>query len=335
MSARLPLVVLILCLLAPLTASAVTLKIATIAPNGTGWMNAMRAGAKEVKERTEGRVKLRFYPGGVMGSDKSVLRKMRIGQLQGGALTGGGLAMVYPNANIYSLPFSFRNYDEVDYVRSKMDPLLMQQLEDKGFVSFGFIETGFAYLMSKEPIRSVSDLENRKIWIPEGDKISQAAFEAVGVSPIQLPLTDVMTGLQTGLIDTVGSSPVGAIALQWHTRLHYITDLPVMYLYGTLVVQERALRRIQPEDRKILNEVMSKAAAELDEQARKDNRGAKKALVAQGLKLLEPSASQAKRWRTNIDDAVAKLTQEGVFTKAMLERLEGNLAEYREHHGQP
>src|SRR5690606_37774829 len=130
-----------------------------------------------------------------MGNDAQVLRKIRIGQLQGGAFTAGGLAERYSALNLYGTPLLLRSLDEVDYVRQRMDEELRQGLEAAGFVSFGFIEGGFAHLMANDPIRSVDDMRRRKVWVPEGDQISFVAMESLGLSPVVLPVTDVLTGL--------------------------------------------------------------------------------------------------------------------------------------------
>lgn len=322
-------VVLGLSLLLPTISVATTFKIATIAPDGTSWMTEMRKGADEIKTRTAGRVSFRFYPGGIMGNDKSVLRKIRAGQLQGGAVTGGGLAEIYPEANVYSIPFLFRNYNEVDYVRTRMDPVLLEGLKEKDFVSFGFSEGGFAYLMSTSPISGVDDLKGHKVWVPEGDEISRAAFEAVDVSPVSLPLTDVLTGLQTGLIDTVAGSAIGAIALQWHTQVKYITDAPLAYLYGSMVVKRETFEKLSPDDQKIVREVMSSVFSRLNKLNREDSTSALKALQAQGIELVKTNPQERERWRKRVDDAMAKLLQNGLFDPAMLQRVEVLLADYR------
>ncbi|MGA7749236.1 MAG: TRAP transporter substrate-binding protein DctP, partial [Gallionella sp.] len=181
-------------------AQALNLKIATLAPDGTLWMQELRKGGEEIAQRTEGRVTIKFYPGGSMGSDRVVLRKIRAGQLQGGALTGGALAEIYPDVQIYNLPMLFHSYEELDYVRAHMDKEIAQGIEAHGFVTFGITDGGFAYLMSSSPLRLVDDLKNQKIWVPEGDDISRAMFETLGAPSLPLPLTDVLTGLQTGLI---------------------------------------------------------------------------------------------------------------------------------------
>jgi TRAP-type C4-dicarboxylate transport system substrate-binding protein len=306
-----------------------TLKIATIAPDGTTWMNAMRAGADEIETRTEGRVKLKFYPGGIMGSDQSVLKKIRIGQLQGGALTSGSIAEVYRDAQIYSLPFLFRDYDEVDYVRERMDPAIEQGLEEHGFVVVGLSEGGFAYLMSDKPIRSVGDVGNQKVWLPQGDKITAAVYETVGISPVTLPISDVYTGLQTGLIDTIGSTPTAAIAFQWHTRLQNVTDIPLMYIMGMMVIDKRAFSRLSAADQTVVHEVMGNVFAGMDARTRMDNRKAREALATQGIAFVSPSAEELERWGEIARQSIDRLGEQDVYSSAMHETLMRHLATYR------
>ena len=172
----------------PAAAGARTLKIATVVPEGSAWMQEMRQVAKEIAAKTEERVALKFYPGGVMGNDKTVLRKIRAGQLHGGAFTSGGLAPVFPDLELYGIPLLFRSYAEVDYVRERMDAGMIAGFEKAGFAALAISEGGFAYLMSQEPARQVSDLAGRKVWIQEGDVMSMTAFEVAGVSAVQLPL---------------------------------------------------------------------------------------------------------------------------------------------------
>lgn len=316
-------------LLLPLQASALTLKIATLAPEGTSWMEAFRKGAEEVSTRTDDRVQFRFYPGGVMGNDRNVLRKIRIGQLHGGAITGGGLAEIHPDAQIYSLPFIFNSLDEVDFVRSKMDPLLHQHLADKGFVSLGISEGGFAYLMSAQPVTHLEQLRTLKVWVPEGDMVSHASFEAVGVHPVPLPLTDVLTGLQTGLVDTVAASQVGAIALQWHTRVKYLTDVLLSYLYGSLVIAERDFKKIRPADQNVVHEVFSRVMQELNAQNRLDEKQARIVLQQQGIGLV--NLEQDAGWHETIRNTTRQLAEQNIFSKPILDRLQDVLGEYRTH----
>lgn len=310
----------------------VEFKIATLAPDGSSWMTAMRAGAETIAQRTDGRVSFRFYPGGIMGNDRSVLRRIRIGQLHGGAITGGGLSEVLPESQVYSLPFLFRDYAEVDAVRAQMDPVLNTALHDKGFVSFGISEGGFAYLLSNSPIRRMGDLSGHKIWIPEGDALSRGAFEASGVSPVPLPLTDVLTGLQTGLIDTVAGSPTGVIALQWHTRTAYLTETPLMYLYGSMIIQRRAFERLSPADQLVVKEVMEGIFRELDRGIREDNQKAMAALQQQGIQFVQSEISDISQWRKLVEENNDRLIASGLFDQGILQQLRQHLSAHRENH---
>lgn len=304
------------------TVSAMTFKIATLSPEGTAWMQKMRAGTKEIEKRTNGRVKFKFYPGGIMGDDLSVLRKMRIGQLHGGAVTGGSLSTRVPEMLVYNTPFAFRSFAEVDVVRKQLDKELIKRLEQKQFISFGIAEGGFAYLMADKPIRTAADFNNQKVWAPSGDAISTAVFQEGGVSPIALPVSDVLTGLQTGLVNTISAPPIGAIALQWHTRVRYVTHLPLMYIYGTMVVDKRAFNKLSKTDRKIVKQVMRAVYHELDILNREDNIEATQALKAQGIEFIELEKDERKRWYEIADRATNRLRKNGKFSNGIGIRMQ-------------
>ncbi len=311
-----------------------TLKIATLAPEGTSWMHELREGAKEVAAGTEGRVEIRFYPGGVMGNDKTVLRKIRAGQLQGGAFTGGGLEEVYRDTDIYGMPFLFRSYAEVDYVRERVDPLLREEIARRGMVVLGMSEGGFAYLFSGSPVRKVDDLKGKKVWIPEGDEVSLTALEVAGVSPVPLPIADVYTALQTRLVDTVATTTAAAIAFQWHTRVKYFTDVPLMYLVGVVALDKRAFERLAPRDQTVVQDRMGAALARLDTLNREGNRGAREALKQQGIEVVGPeSPAELERWRGIADEALKRLAARQAFSPDMLERIQEHLKAYRQEHG--
>lgn len=318
--------------LAAWSAAAVDIKIATVAPDGTRWMQEMRRGAEEIARRTDGRVNFKFYPGGSMGSDRSVLRKIRAGQLHGGALTGGALADIFPDTQLYSLPYLFRSYEELDYVRARLDKTIAQGIDSRGFVTFGFSDGGFAYIMSNVPVRRVDELRAQKVWVPEGDDITRLTLEAVGVSPISMPITDVLTGLQTGLITTVGTSPVGAIALQWHTKIKYVTDVPGMYLYGTLAIDKKAYGRLSAADQAVVRATMERIFVDMNRQTRIDDRNARDALRKQGIEFVNMPAEDLGRMRTAAEQTIDRLARQGTVTPATLKTLRDHLDTYRRQH---
>ena len=315
-----------------LSSEAAVLKIATVTPEGSQWMTDMRNSAKEIKERTEGRVQIKYYGGGVMGNAQKVLSRIRIGSLQGGAFTPSELASQYKDLNLYGLPMVFDSEEEAAYARGHLDAKLKAGLEDAGWVNFGFAGGGFAILMSNTPISTLDDLKGKKVWVPEGDNISRHSMEAMSLSPVSLPLTDVLTGLQTGLIDIVAMSPIGALVLQWHTKVKYITELPLVYTLGFMAIDKRAFNKISEADQAIVREVMERTYRNFDKQNLIDNRGARDALLNAGLESVPFDIEEYQRIREVLMVSTAALGEQGLFSAELFEEMLRYAQEYR---GQP
>ncbi|EKF73799.1 TRAP dicarboxylate transporter [Alcanivorax hongdengensis A-11-3] len=323
---------LILALLPLAASAATTLKISTIYPDGTTIVTGLKKAGKDIAAKTDGRVKLKVYPGGVMGDDRAVQRKIRIGQLQGQVAQGGAFADAYEDSQILNVPLAFNNYDEVDAVRAELDPVIKQGLEEGGWVTFGLIDGGFAYIMSDKPVKSITDLRDQKLWLPANDAASAQAAKAFELSPIMLNIGAVLTSLQTGAINAFAAPPVAALTLQWYSRVHYVTDMPLLYTFGLLGVQKRYFDRISPADQKVVREVLENTFDTLDAESRKENLSAFQAVQQQGLQIVKPDAEQLKEWKDYARRATNALVSEGQVSQAMLDRLNGILAKYREAH---
>ena len=301
-----------------------TIKIATLSPEGTFWMKQMRAGAKEILDKTEGRVKFKFYPGGVMGNDENVLRKIRIGQLHGGAITTGTLSQYSPDTTLYGLPFLFSNLDDAADIRKTTDVILGEKIEKNGFVNFGFAQAGFTYLMSKQKINGFDDLRKQKSWVPENSDVGLAVYRYIDVTPISLPLSDVLTGLQTGLINNVITSPIGALALQWHTHVDYVVDFPLNYLTAVMIVDKKVFAKLSSADQKIVREIMTKVYKKIDEQNRVDNIAARKALLKQNVKFIKLSDAESKEWIKAGDFVINEMIKKYKYDKNLYNAATAN-----------
>ena len=309
---------------------ALTLKIATIAPAGTNWMKLMKKGAKEIKKKTKNRVKIKYYPGGVMGNDQSVHRKIRINQLQGGAFSSSGLSNIDPSIQVLSLPMLFKSFDEVDRVRKVMDEKIKRHVAKNGFVVLGISEGGFARIMSNKEINTIEDIRDSKVWIPQGDDLVYDTFKTMGISPIPLPLSDVFTGLQTGLIETIASTSTAAIAFQWHTKLTHMVDIPVLYVIGILAINQKAFNKIKADDQKIVMDEMNKVFNEMESINRQDNINATAALKTQGLKVITPTDAEVQFWQKFSDKSVLKMTQTGMIDKILIDEIHTLLTDFRQ-----
>lgn len=302
-------------------ADAASLKIATLAPEGSSWMREMRAAGDAVKTSTGGRVELKFFPGGVMGNSDTVLRKIKLGQLNGGAFASTELTTANPDVAVYGLPFTFANLDEVRRVRQSLDPRIKAGFEKSGLVAAAITGGGFIYMMSSKPIATQAQVRATKVWVPEGDVVGRIAFEELGAPSVQLALGDVYTSLQTGLVDTVGNTTTGAIAFQWATKLKMMVDLPVSYTVGILVLDKKSLARLSAEDQAAVVSSIEAAFARLEISNAADDLATRETLRNEGIEIIVPAESEAAAWREIGRRTVERMQKEGLISAEILDAL--------------
>ena len=311
------------------TFAQIQIKIATLAPQNSEWAEKFQKGSIEIQERTENRVKLKFYWGGAQGNAKKILQKIKIRQLHGGTFSPTDFQEVYPDLNIYGLPFLFKDYDEVNYVRNRVDNQLEQGFKKLGFNTYGFAGGGFAYILSNEPIREYEDLKNKKIWLPQGDLISYEAMRSLNLLPVPLPMTDVLTGLQTGLIDIVAIPPVVALALQWHTKVSYITRVPVLYAMGFLAIDSKIINRINTDDQKVLNEVINRIYSEVDSNSQQDSENAYEALSKIGIQEIQFDGDEYQKLTDLLEEPTKKMANDGFYSLKLFNEIKMYIDDFR------
>jgi len=313
---------------APIRATAI--RFATLAPEGSAWMDVMHEFNTELKQKTGGQLEFKMYPGGVQGDDRDVVKKMQIGELQAAGLTGVGLGMIAPAVRILDSPWLFHNAEELQAIHKKFDPEFFRDFEKGGYVLLGWTDLGFVYIFSRDPINGPSDIKKEKMWVWEGDPIADAAYKVLGVDPIPLSVIDVMSSLETGLIDAVYGPPLGVVALQWFTRTKYIYSVPLAYSSGAVVVSKRTFDALPPGQQKILLALGRKYFARLNAMTRRENAQALKSMEAQGLKLSSsPTAADVKFYDKLGHQARLSLVGR-LYSASLLERVESSLAELRE-----
>ncbi len=307
------------------------IKFATVAPEGSTWMNIMDEFSKAVKDATAGEVEFRIYPGGVAGDELNVLRKIRVGQLHSGGFTGFGLGEILPEVRILDLPFLFQSKEEVDHISGQLFDFFAAKFEDKGFILLGWAEVGFVYTFTNKAINKISDMKGVKMWMWEGDPVAEATFKSFGISPIPLSISDVLTSLQTKLIDGIYVSPLACVALQWHTKVDYMLDLPLANSNGAVLLDKRQYDKLSPEHQTKLRELSLQYFSKLTGMSREDNEKSLKLIKEEGIKFTEitdkkqidsfyASGRQARR------SLVGKL-----YDEQLLNRVENSLEDFRQN----
>lgn len=293
-------------------------KIASLAPEGSIWVKQFNLFTDEVNRKTGGEVEFRVYPGGVMGDDLAMYRKMRVGQLHGGGFTMTGIAKVVPDFRVMSIPFLFESYEEVDVVTKGLLPLFRKRFEEKGMTLIAMTEVGFIYTMSTKPIATMGELQQSTSWMPSGDPVAAAFLSSLGISPVQLSIPDVLSSLQTGLVDTVYNSLYGSIVMQWFTKARYITDTPFGYAYGVFLLDKKKADKLSQEQRDIIIEAADNHFPVLMEETRKSNRESRTVLERQGITFVKAAPGSTEGLCRQRDIVVEQLTGEAFSKEAYL-----------------
>jgi len=306
-----------------------TIKFATVAPEGSTWMNLMKEYAQAIEDQTKGEVKFKIYSGSVQGDEINVLRKMRIGQLHSGGFTGVGLGEILPEVRILDSPFLFRSYEEVDFITANLFDYFSKKFEENGYVLLGWAEVGFVYVFTNKPVKAEEDMNGVKMWMWEGDPIAEATFKSININPIPLSITDVLTSLQTNLIDGVYTSPLACVALQWHTKVKYMLDLPLADSNGAVLITKKQFNNLSAENQQILRDISKKYFSKLTKLSRQDNEKSLELIKEAGIKFTKiADEKQIAKFYESGKNARKSLIGK-LYDEAFLTKVEKSLKEFR------
>ncbi|WP_051305828.1 TRAP transporter substrate-binding protein [Desulfogranum mediterraneum] len=304
-------------------------KVASIAPEGSIWIKRFHDFAAEVGRRSDNAIGFKVYPGGIMGDDRAVYRKMRIGQLQGGGFTMTGIGSVVPDFRVMGIPFLFHSYQEVDHVRKGLWPFFSSAFAAQGLELIAMTEVGFVYSMSTSPLSTLKQLRKSKIWAPENDPVSIAYLETLGITPLPLAIPDVLTSLQTGMLETVFNSLYGAIVMQWFTKTNYISDIPFGYAYGALLLDRKRFASLPQADQAMIKETANKHFSLLVSDTRESNRDSRQVLRDNGVSMVAPEAGEVEEL-TRMRDRTVERLQDTAFSLQVYQTTMQLLREYRQ-----
>ncbi len=275
---------------------AVVIKMGTAAPDGSSWHQILRAMGETWRNESAGAVVLRIYPGGVLGDEPDMVRKMRIGQIQAAALTAVGLADIDDAVAALQIPMMFQSYDELDHVREAIRPELERRFAEKGFVILNWGDAGWVKFFAGEPFARPDDLKKMKLFVWAGDSQSVDLWKAAGFRPVPLASTDILPGLQTGLIDAFDTTPLLALASQWFALAPNMLDLKWAPLVGATVVTRKTWEKIPPEHREAVRRAADEAGGRLRDEIRAANDKAVLAMKKRGLKIQPATPDIEAAW---------------------------------------
>jgi TRAP-type C4-dicarboxylate transport system substrate-binding protein len=316
----------VLCVASPAVAQT-TLKIATLAPEGSSWMNLFHKWQHAVEARTEGRVKVKFYSGGVQGDERDVLRKIRLGQLSGGAVTAIGLSAIDPEVRALEIAHT---YEELDGLRAALGDDLKKKFEEKGYILAGWGDVGPIHIFSNRPVRTLEDLRQTKLWMWSDDPITKQLLTELEIRGVPLDVPSVLPALATGTIDAFFGSPLSTVALQWGSHAKYVTSMVMGQATGATVISKKVWDTISPADQKILLEEGNTMQSQVLAQIRSDNTIALDRLKANGLQVV-PTPVELQKELDKRSEAVARAVG-ATMSKAFQDKVAKLVEDYRSKH---
>ena len=303
-------------------------RIATLAPSGSTWMKTLERSAVEIEKATAGRVTIKYYPNGVQGDERDVIRKMGLGQLDGAAVTAVGLSLVYEGIRVLELPRMFDSIEEMDYVRDKMWPYFRKKFLAKDFVLGDPGDVGPVHFFSQNPVRQLADLRKAKVWLWSDDPLAKAMFKKLNINAVPMGVPDVLPSLTTGRINAAYNSPLGAVALQWSTKVKYMTGLQMTYSQGSSIFRKDVWMRASKEDREAISKVLRKQSQKLRGLVRRDNRTATKQMEQKGMQQVDTSPEMIREFDAAAQEIWKDLVGK-VYTQEELDMVLKYRDEYR------
>lgn len=299
---------------------AVTLRIASLAPAGSSWMKVLNAWKSTLEKETEGRLKLRFYPGGSQGDERDFVRKMRVGQLDGGVVTMTGMSMLVRPMVILVLPDFLDTYEKLDRVRVKMAKDFEKLFVDEGFMMVAWGDAGKTRLFSKKPIEKPSDIKAMRPWEWKDDLVFIEFYNVIGANGVRLGVPEVYPGLQTNMVDVVTSSALTAVALQWYTRVKYMTGHNSAIIAGGMVMRKERIDSLAPDLKETFLRTCERVEVLLNKTIRRDDQKAYDVVLKKGI-IATDTAKYEAEWAASAKQVRDRMTGR-VFSKTLLDAVE-------------
>jgi len=293
-------IALALALVAP-AQSQVVIKLGTIAPEGSVWTDAMYRIAQDWRAISGGKVELRIYPGGVLGGEDELVRKLQRRAIDSVILSGSGLPALDRSFDCLNIPLLFESADDLDYVRDRIAPDIERRLEKKGFLVLNWAIAGWVHIFSKTPIRTPDDLRRQRFWMTSGDPVLEKVYKDFGIRVVPLPATEMLTGLETGLIDATAAPPLFALLDRSFQVANQMLDINWGALNAATVVNAAAWARVPADLRPKLAEAAQRQGVAMRDVGRKAGEDAIREMEKRGLTVVHPTTEERAQWRSEAE----------------------------------
>jgi len=301
-------------------ADAVTeLRFATLAPNGSSWMNVFNAWNRTLQQQTNGTLKLRFYAGGSQGDERDFIRKMRAGQVDGASVTTMGLGQVVRAALVLTVPGVFSEYEELDRVRDALSARFEAMFDEEGYKVLAWGDVGKTRLFSTERVERPSQLKQLRPWAWKDDVIFTEFLKVVGANAVRLGMPEVYPGLQTRMIDTLPASALAAVSMQWYTRLKYVSKSNSGIIVGATLIRKDKLDALSDEHKTALLDTARRAEEALKKSIRRDDANAYETMLKRGIIAVDTSEHRAE-WN-DVNRQVRERLAGRVYPESLLEAV--------------
>ncbi len=274
----------------------IIIKLATVAPEGTEYYNLLFEMGQRWQQETNGQVQLRIYPNGVVGGERDTIRKMRVGQIQASAMSSIGLAELTDQIQAFTLPMGFKTYDEVDKVKDVMFDDISEGLSQSGFKLLFLVDIGWVYWFSSKEISIPQDLKDAKIYTTAGDYVTVELFRKFGFNAVPVSETDILTSLQTGMINSMQTVPILSLSSGWSALMPNMLDLKWGAFVGAVIVDERVWKKIKPEYQKIMMDIAQDIGKKYQQTGRETEKKAIEAMKSYGMNIITPTEEEIKIW---------------------------------------
>lgn len=316
---------LLVCLMGFDLSAQTKIKVGVLVPEGTSWATNLKSMSKEIALKTQDRVKFKMYFGGSLGDEVDVLRKIRIGQIQGGLFTGKTLGDIDGDIRVMEIPFTFLHDRQKAWtVLQSLKDNFNLKIRKNGFHNLGYFEIGLIYFVSQIKVESIDGLSGVKIWSWDGDPLVKTMLDSMKLISVPLGLPDVLSSLSTGILEAAYASPMAIVALQWSGKVKYLVDFPISYSVGAFLVEQKTWNQLSQHDQNVVEEISTTHLNLMNEATIKENNDALEVMKSSGIEFVKFSESDIKRGFQIREDIINKL-QGHLIQKDMIDKLQKSL----------